>query len=293
MVFIMQLKYLPSLMRVRQYIKNFFIFLPAFFAGSMSPALVLKNLTVFTGFSLVASSIYIVNDLFDIETDLMHPQKQFRPLPSGKVHKRFAVFLSLLLCLLGMGLVAFISPGCLTLVMTYFALNLLYCMKLKHVALVDIFVIALGFVIRLFVGAGASQVSLSMWIVIMTFLLALFLALAKRRDDLLVLQETGKKVRRVVDGYNLAFVNSSMIIMASVVIVSYIMYTTTETVQIRLDSEYVYLTAVFVIFGIVRYLQLTLVYEDSGSPTKIVFKDLFLQLTLIGWVGSFSWLIYF
>ena len=126
----------------------------------------------------------------------------------------------------------------------------------------------------------------------MTFLLALFLALAKRRDDVLIYLDTGKKIRKVIDGYNLQLVDTAMVIMASVVIIAYITYTTSLEVVMRVNSGYLYLTSLFVITGIMRYLQIAFVIQDSGSPTKIVLKDRFLQLTMLGWVSTFTWILY-
>ena len=131
-----------------------------------------------------------------------------------------------------------------------------------------------------------------MWIVIMTFLLALFMALAKRRDDVLIYLDTGKKMRKVIDGYNLQFLDAAMAIMASVVIVAYTIYTTSTGVIERVQNDYLYLTALFVIVGIMRYLQITFVEKDSGSPTRIVLKDRFMQLTLVGWIATFAWVLY-
>ena len=131
-----------------------------------------------------------------------------------------------------------------------------------------------------------------MWIVIMTFLLALFMALAKRRDDVLIYLETGEKMRKVVDGYNLRFLDTAMAIMASVVIVAYTIYTTSTEVITRVQSEFLYLTAFFVIVGVMRYLQIVFVEKDSGSPTRIALKDRFMQITLIGWIATFAWVLY-
>jgi 4-hydroxybenzoate polyprenyltransferase len=171
-------------------------------------------------------------------------------------------------------------------------MNIAYSLYLKHVAIIDVTVIAIGFVLRLFVGAAVTDIELSMWIVIMTFLLALFMALAKRRDDVLIYLNTGKKMRKVIDGYNLQFLDAAMAIMASVVIVAYTIYTTSAEVVERVHSQYLYLTALFVILGIMRYLQITFVQKESGSPTRIVLKDRFVQLTLIGWILSFVWILY-
>ncbi len=118
------------------------------------------------------------------------------------------------------------------------------------------------------------------------------MALAKRRDDVLIYLDTGRKMRNVVDGYNLQFLDTAMGIMASVVIVAYVIYTTSTEVVARVHSEYLYLTALFVIIGIMRYLQIALVVKDSGSPTRIVLKDRFMQLTILGWGLTFTWILY-
>jgi hypothetical protein len=127
----------------------------------------------------------------------------------------------------------------------------------------------------------------------MVFLLALFMALGKRRDDVLAFLDTGVKMRKVIDGYNIQFLNGAMMIMASVVIVAYILYTTSPEIIQRLQSDYVYLTTFFVVLGILRYLQVALVKKDSGDPTKIALKDTFMHLVILGWIGAFAWILYF
>ena len=174
----------------------------------------------------------------------------------------------------------------------YVLLNVAYSFYLKHIAILDVVIIAIGFVLRLFIGSAVTDIPLSMWIVLMTFLLALFMALAKRRDDMLIYLDTGKKMRKVIDGYNLQFLDTAMSIMASVVIVAYVIYTSSAEAIARVNREYLYLTGLFVILGVMRYLQVALVLKDSGSPTKIVLKDRFMQLTLIGWVLTFAWMLY-
>jgi len=140
--------------------------------------------------------------------------------------------------------------------------------------------------LRILAGAFLIQLSPSTWIVLVTFLLALFLALAKRRDDCLLARE-GKKTRKNIDGYNLEMVNASMTLMAGVTIVAYIMYTVSPEVIVRLGTHNLYLTSFFVILGIMRYMQVTFVEQNSGSPTKLILKDRFLQLVLVGWIVSF------
>ena len=175
----------------------------------------------------------------------------------------------------------------------YYLMNIVYCMKLKSYAIVDVMVIATGFVLRILMGGIATQIHLTVWIVLMTFLLALFLAFAKRRDDVVLYQQTGVTARENTRYYNLEFMNQVMTIIASITIVSYIMYTVSPDVMERLHSQYIYLTSIFVLAGIIRYLQITIVDAKSGSPTKILMKDHFIQGCIACWILSFFILIYF
>lgn len=289
----LQLSALITLMRPQQYIKNLFIFLPLFFAMEVTNSILFTNAFVaFVAFSLTASAIYILNDYYDIKEDKEHPEKKNRPLASGIISKTQALMLMGFLLTVGFVLMVWLSFEAVGILATYVGMNIVYSIYLKHVAILDVSIIAIGFVLRLFVGSVVDSITLSMWIVIMTFLLALFMALAKRRDDVLIYLDTGKKMRKVLDGYSLQFLDISMAIMASVVIVVYTMYTTSPEVIARTHSKYLYLTALFVILGILRYLQVTFVLKDSGSPTKIVLKDRFMQFTLVGWIVTFTWILY-
>ncbi len=280
-------------MRPHQYIKNLFIFLPLFFALKITDTSLLLNAVIaFIAFSLTASAIYTLNDYHDIEEDRHHPKKKDRPLASGAISKSQAIKIMPILFVAGFTLMAFLSLKATGILAAYVIMNIAYSFYLKHVAILDVVIIAIGFVLRLFIGSSVTGIPLSMWIVVMTFLLALFMALAKRRDDVLIYLDTGKKMRKVIDGYNIQFLDTAMAIMASVVIVAYTIYTTSPEVVARVHSEYLYLTALFVILGVMRYLQVALVLKDSSSPTKIVLKDRFMQLTLIGWVLIFVWILY-
>lgn len=282
-----------KLMRPHQYIKNLFIFLPLFFALKINNIELLTNAFIaFIAFSLVASSIYILNDYFDIEEDKKHPKKKFRPLASGVITKKKAFLLIFIFFTIGTLLMWLLSVKALFVLLLYVILNIAYSIYLKQIAIVDITIIAIGFVLRLFIGSIVTNINLSLWIIIMTYLLALFMALAKRRDDVLIYENTGHKMRKVIDGYNAQFLDVSMSIMASVIIVTYIIYTTSKTVKEHFNTQYLYLTALFVILGILRYLQITFVEQNSGSPTKIVLKDRFLQITLLGWIITFIWILY-
>jgi len=276
-------------MRPHQYIKNLFIFLPLFFALKITDTDLLFNAVIaFIAFSLTASAIYTLNDYHDIEEDKQHPKKKFRPLASGVISKSQAIIIMSVLFVAGFALMSVLSLKAAGILLAYVVMNIAYSYYLKHVAILDVVIIAIGFALRLFIGSAVTGIPLSMWIVLMTFLLALFMALAKRRDDMLIYLDTGKKMRKVIDGYNLQFLDTAMSIMASVVIVAYVIYTSSTEVIARVNSEYLYLTGIFVILGVMRYLQVALVLKDSGSPTKIVLKDRFMQLTLIGWVLTFA-----
>lgn len=283
-----------KLMRPSHYVKNLFIFLPLFFVGEITNLELLTNSFIgFIAFSITASAIYILNDYLDIEDDRQHPKKKNRPLASGLISKKQAFSLIAISSIIGISLIATQSLQALIVLLIYIILNIGYCFFLKHIAIVDIIIIAIGFVLRLFIGSSVTGIPLSKWIVIMTFLLALFLALAKRRDDVLHFMNTGKKMRKAIDGYNLQFIDGAMMIMASVVIVSYILYTTSLEVVQRIQSEYVYLTSLFVIMGVLRYSQLTFVENNSSSPTKIILNDKFMTLTILMWILSFVYIIYF
>ncbi len=282
-----------TLIRPHQYVKNLFIFLPLFFAGQItSPELLINAFIAFVAFSICASASYILNDYQDIEEDRRHPEKKYRPLASGSISKKSAISLMSIFFIIGISMMAALSLQAVAILGIYITLSIGYSFHLKHIAILDVIIVATNFVLRLFVGSAVTGIPLSMWIVIMTFLLALFMALAKRRDDVLLFRNTGEKTRKVIDDYNLPFIDGAMIIVASVVIVAYLLYTTSTAVVQRLQNEYLYLTTLFIILGIMRYLQIALVEKDSGSPTKIVFKDTFMQITILAWIIYFVWIIY-
>ena len=289
-----KIKSFLKLIRVNHYVKNLFIFLPLFFLGQITNTeLFLNALLAFIAFSISASAIYILNDYLDIEDDRKHPTKKYRPLASGLISKKEGFFLIGLFSIIGLTIMANQSIQALILLSSYIVLNIGYSFYLKHIPIVDITIISIGFVLRLFIGSIVTETHLSKWIVIMTFLLALFLALAKRRDDVIHYINTEKKMRKVIDGYNLQLIDGAMLVMASVVIVSYLLYTTSLEVIQRINSEYLYITSIFVILGVLRYMQITFVGNNSGSPTKIFLKDKFIIITILSWISSFVYLIYY
>ncbi len=283
-----------TLMRPHQYIKNLILFAPAFFALRITEVDTLLRMALGTiGFSLVASAVYILNDYLDREEDRQHPKKKDRPLASGRVAPHQALLLMGGLLLIAVPSFYFLDQLAFYLVSAYVFMNVLYTFRLKHIPIIDIFIIALGFLLRIGIGAALAQphIPISMWMVLIIFLGALFLGLAKRRDDVLLAAD-GRKVRKNIDGYNLEFINGAMMIMASVLIVSYISYTISPDVQAHFQNENLYVTVFFVLLGVLRYMQITFVEGRSGNPTKLFLRDLFLQLTIVGWIGTFVFLLY-
>ena len=278
--------HLIKLFRPHQYIKNIFILAPLLFSFQFDSYSIIHTFIAVVLFSLSSSSIYILNDYFDIEADRNHPTKKERPLASGKVSVRNA-FIMMGVLMVGVLFVAFFYNFNLFVILAlYIFMNILYSAWLKHIAIVDIFIISTGFVFRIFAGSVAIDVSPSHWIILITFLFALFLALAKRRDDVL-LSLKGEETRKSIDGYNLEFVNAGMVLMAGVTIVSYVLYTLSPDVMVRFHSDYLYLTTFFVILGVIRYMQITFVEQKSGSPTKIALEDRFIQIVASLWIASF------
>lgn len=285
------------LIRPQQWVKNIFVFLPMFFAGKITdPVCWYNSLVAFVAFSFMASSIYCINDVVDKEADRLHPQKRLRPVASGRISVRRACIVATVMFFCSVATVIAGSHEAwiyaMALLVAYFILNIAYCIRLKRYAIIDVFIIAIGFVLRLALGGVMCGIWLSPWIVCLTFLLSLFLAFAKRRDDVIIYEEQGILVRRNVAGYNSAFMNQTLGILASITIVCYIIYSVDSEVEARLGSRYVYTTSIFVLAGVLRYLQIALVDVNSGSPTKIVLKDRFVQTCIAGWLLSFFLIIY-
>ena len=282
-----------KLLRPEQWCKNVFVFLPLFFDKKFTD-LRLLGLTAlcFVIFSLAASAVYCLNDILDRKADAAHPEKCKRPIASGAVSVGAGWAASEICALLAVGLTLWQIPDLIWLLVGYLFLNIYYSLWLKHISLVDMLVVASFYVMRVWAGAITGNIEPSQWIVVMTFLLALFLVLGKRRDDVMLQAETGTTVRRGIANYNLQFVNMTLTLVATVTIVAYLMYTMSEDVAARFDSKYVYCTAVFVLAGLLRYLQITVVENRSGSPTKVLLRDRFIQLCLLGWFITFLLIIY-
>jgi decaprenyl-phosphate phosphoribosyltransferase len=282
-----------KLIRVKQWVKNLFLLIPIFFAGNLFDITLLKQLLLgVLAFSFVASGVYVINDYKDRELDRLHPRKKTRPLASGEVNEVTAWILMITLAVGGLSLAWYVNINFFYLLSGYLLLNIGYSLGLKNVPILDLFIVASGFLIRIHCGGLIADIPVSHWLSIMILLLALFIVLAKRRDDLHIQSATGEVVRKASRSYNLEFINSCLTLISAVVIVAYIMYTVSPEVTVKFKSEYLYSTTIFVIAGIMRYLQITFVEQDSGSPTTILFRDKFILGTVICWIFSFYLIIY-
>ncbi|MBK8965984.1 MAG: decaprenyl-phosphate phosphoribosyltransferase [Saprospiraceae bacterium] len=288
----MSIRSFLRLIRIEHWVKNLFLFIPAFFAARLDEWPVLQQAMLgFFAFSLIASSVYVLNDLVDAPQDRNHPDKRRRPIASGEVNPRRAMFVLAILLLGGVLLAAWLSPAMLLIGLLYVATNALYSFWLKHIAIVDVSLIGMGFLLRVLAGGVVTGVEVSQWLIVMTFLLALILGLAKRRGEY-VIATGGHSFRRALEGYNLSFLDVSITICSTVAIVAYLMYCFSPEVSLRLGTNNIFYTAFFVVVGILRYLQLALVFNRTESPTRALLRDRFLQLILLAWIGAFAWLLY-
>ena len=285
------------LLRPLQWLKNGFVFAPIFFSSNLLKwELFWPTLVVFMAFCLISSSIYCFNDLRDVEADRLHPKKQKRPIASGAVSVRSG-YAMMTICTIGaFALLPFSRsvnlPYLYLILAVYWLMNVAYCLWLKQYALIDVTIIAIGFVMRVLIGGLTTDLWISHWLVLMTFLVTLFLAFTKRNDDYRIYEQTGLKPRVSITGYNKTFINEATAIIASVTLVCYIMYTMSEEVIARMGTRYVYLTSGWVLAGMLRYLQNMIVFGLSGSPTKSLVKDHFIQFCIVGWIASFFVIIY-
>lgn len=289
---------LIKLTRPSHWVKNLFVFLPLFFGHQMQNASLLFNAIVaFFAFSFTASSIYCFNDIIDVEDDRRHPVKCLRPVASGKISIAAAYAIMFLTTAMGIALPLLIPDescrySAAGVIIAYWLMELAYCTILKRFAIIDVCVLSLGFVLRILIGGMATGILISHWLIMMTFLLTLFLGFAKRRDDVLRMARTGHPVRHNTKRYNLTFVNEALTITGSVTLVCYIMYTVSPEVIANFGSPYIYLTSIYVIVGLLRYMQIAVVDEKSGDPTKILLHDRMIQVIVAAWFLTFIFLIY-
>ncbi len=283
------------LLRPKDWAKNLFLFLPVFFGGKLFDIPKIEHLAAaFFAFCFMASSVYIINDYRDREDDRKHPKKRFRPLASGRVKPGAAIVIAMVLIAAGFSLAVFADPAFrfFAILAFYFLLNMGYSFGLKNIPILDILIVAIGFSLRVKAGGYVANIDVSVWLNMMVLLLALFMAIGKRRDDILLKLETGADMRKAIKGYNVDFLNTMLAMFSAIIIMTYIMYCVSPVTILHTGTYHLYYTSIFVIAGLLRYLQITLVSNTAGSPTDILYRDRFIQVTLVLWIAGFYALLY-
>ncbi len=282
-----------NLLRVKHWIKNILLLFPLFFAGRMTELSLLKTTLIgILAFSLISSAFYVFNDLSDYRFDKRHPVKQFRPYAAGLVSKQHSLLIITILMVGGLLITFYLGFPFLFIVLLFCTLNLLYNLGLKKFAIADITILALGYVVRIYAGGILTHIRISEWLAIMIFLVALFLALSKRKHDLELHQKLNIPMRNAISGYTMPFVQSSLTYMAAIITVSYLMYTITMTDKISSNYPWFLLTFLPVIPGTLRYLQIINSDQFTGDPVKVLWKDRPLQGIIVIWIFLFTISLY-
>lgn len=278
------------LFRPAQWLKNVIVFAPLFFGHHFADVPRLIATTVaFIAFCLCASAVYCINDALDAPRDALHPVKRHRPVAAGVITPRQSVAAGVVTCVIALVCAFLVSRTLAGVLALYIALNLFYSVKAKHMAMIDILILAVFYILRLFAGEVASGIELSHWIIIVTFTGSIMLACGKRREELIA--NAGKETRKSLDGYNVAFLNAAMTVAASATFICYVMYSIDEHV-VAVVGRLCYLTSFFVLGGILQYVRLVLVFGYGDNPVKMIISDRVIIGCVVCWIGVLAFLIY-
>ena len=280
-------------LRPEQWVKNAFVLAPLLFGRRIGdlPA-VERTLVAFGAFCLTASAVYLVNDLLDRREDRDHPRKRHRPIASGAISPAAAVTMAALLSAAGLSAAGAVDAVLLALLAAYAGANLAYSLWLKRIVIVDVMVVASGFVLRVLGGAAAAGVWASPWILVCTGLLALFLGFAKRRQELVRTVETGERGRAVLEHYDVAFLDVVQAVLAGATLIAYTLYTVAPHTVASVGDHRMLLTAPFVAHGLLRYLWVMHVRGGGENPTRVALTDPGTVLTVLLWVGTSALLLH-
>ncbi len=289
-----RVRHYVSLVRPEQWIKNAFVLAPLIFSRELfESGPFLTALAATGGFCLAAGAVYSINDLTDLKSDRAHPVKKKRPLASGVISGAEALIVACLLLVLAFGLTAGFGIGFHVILASYVAINIFYSLKLKEIVLVDVFLIASGFMLRVLGGAYAINVPVSSWIILCTLFISLFLGFGKRRAELVMGGVEGEMLdRKVLHHYSVGFLDQMLTISAAGAVITYALYTVAPSTLIIFKTDKVIYTTVFVIFGIFRYLYLVHAKRSTDNPTLTVTTDIPILLTGLAWILVCSALIY-
>lgn len=273
------------LLRPQQWIKNVFIFAGLIFSRHFYYAdSIITSIFAFVIFSLLSSGVYIINDILDYEEDKIHPVKSKRPIAAGTIKKENAWTISAILILAAYILAFSINISFFYACLIYSCMMVLYSLKVKHIVILDVLFVAIGYVLRAIAGAVALNVEISSWLLLCTLLLALFIVVSKRRTEIVLLGGEAVKHRKILFHYSIDLLNQMIAIVTSACIVSYCLYTLAPETVSKFHTRDLIFTVPFVIYGIFRYLFLTYKRKEADIPEKLLIKDLPLQICLISWV---------
>ncbi|HEY6095109.1 MAG TPA: decaprenyl-phosphate phosphoribosyltransferase [Gallionellaceae bacterium] len=283
---------LLRLMRPHQWIKNAFVFTGLLFGHAWhDPALVTKVLLAFAAFCLISSTIYILNDIIDVEQDRHHPKKRLRPLPSGQLSVTLAAGVAVLLGLTSLALAIAASMIVVWIVLGYAVMNVAYSLYLKHVVILDVFIIATGFMLRILAGTLGVGVPPSQWLLLCGLMVTLFLGFTKRRAEILALSEDKAAHRKVLEHYSPVLLDKMIVVTASGLIMSYSLYTMNpDTIRIHGTANLIY-TVPFVMYGVFRYIYLLHHQARGGDTAKDLVRDPHLLIVVVGWLAATMLLI--
>ena len=283
-----------QLARPTQWTKNGVVLAGLIFSGSATDTGKILIALAATGlFCLLSSAVYMINDILDAEADRKHPIKARRPIADGRIKPSVAATIAVILIIISLSGAFYLEFHFFLMAAAYLVLSLLYSFILKHIVIIDVMTIAAGFVLRAVAGAVVIQVLFSGWLLISSFLLALFIGFGKRRHELILLEDGGGEHRRILKKYSSYLLDQLIGVVTPAVLVCYLIYVISPEVQNRLHTPYLYLTAPFVIYGIFRYLYLIHLEERGGSPTRLLLTDRPILVTVLLWLATAVALLYF
>jgi len=281
-------------LRPAQWTKNLFVAAALVFAKKFFDVpSVLRTLAAIGIFILLAGAHYFVNDLLDFEEDRVHPRKAKRPIAAGRIGRGEAVAAAAGLAALSLVLADLLSPAFFGVAAAYMVLQLAYSYRLKHVVILDIFLVASGFVLRVVAGGLVIAVPLSPWLLLCTMLLALFLAISKRRHELRLLAADASRHRPILDEYSLALLDQMIAIVTACTVIAYCLYTVSDETVRKFGTDKLIYTTPFVLYGIFRYLYLIYLRGEGGSPEDLILRDKPLMAAIVLWVATAVAIIYY
>jgi len=281
-------------LRPQQWIKNLFLFAPLIFSQNIQNLpLLWKTSAAFGLFCLISGTCYIFNDLQDLKEDQRHPLKSERPLASGRLSRKTALVFFIAISFFSFILAFILEPVFFYVLLAYYLMQIAYSIRLKHIVILDVFIVAAGFFLRVIAGGLVIDVYISPWLLICTLLLALFLALGKRRHEIVILDKKAESHRPILGEYSPHLLDQMIAVVTASTVISYCLYTiSAETVE-KFGTKKLIYTVPFVLYGIFRYLYLIHQKSKGGSPEVLIIKDRPLLLAIILWIISASLIIYF